>query len=242
MNVFTKTMLLVGICAIVLPVLVHAGGSPESIGSALDNFSGETGIEEQSLTAAAGNGIRVVYQVTGLIFFILALYAGIRWMTAQGKEDTVEKARNTLVAATIGLVIVVGAYGITEFITSRATGQFASSGSPIQGGAVGPDGEIIQPVQGCCIFKTSNRNNLAWYWGVHTSSECELKSAQWNIEPAKDGHPDNYRFWKGLTNQTAAQLEAQCSEEYECHRKVYPPNLNTTRKQEVLACIAGIDL
>jgi hypothetical protein len=50
------------------------------------------------------------------VFFGLALYAGLRWMTARGDESHVEKAKDTLRAAVIGLIIILAAYALTRFI------------------------------------------------------------------------------------------------------------------------------
>ena len=54
------------------------------------------------------------------IFFLgLMLYAGIRWMTARGTEELVEKSQHTIQAAIIGLAIVLSAYAIVNFVFGR---------------------------------------------------------------------------------------------------------------------------
>ena len=40
-------------------------------------------------------------------------------MTARGEEEKVEKAKDTITRAIIGLIIVVGAYAIWSFIFSN---------------------------------------------------------------------------------------------------------------------------
>ena len=62
------------------------------------------------------------------IFVILMIYAGILWMTAGGNEKQVEKAKNIISRAAIGLVIVVSAYAVTYFIFTNLPG----------GGGAGP--------------------------------------------------------------------------------------------------------
>jgi|GEM_PF-918549 len=52
----------------------------------------------------------------GIIFFLLVLYSGFRWMTAMGKQEDIQKAKDTLEAAAIGLVLVLAAYAITRFV------------------------------------------------------------------------------------------------------------------------------
>jgi len=52
----------------------------------------------------------------GVIFLILAIYGGFKWMTAAGNEESVEKAKKTITNAILGLVIVLAAYAIVKFI------------------------------------------------------------------------------------------------------------------------------
>lgn len=68
----------------------------------------------------------------GIIFLVLIIYAGFNWMTAQGDEEKVTVAKNTLTRAVIGLVIIVAAYAITYFVFSNlpAGGGGGPTGSP----------------------------------------------------------------------------------------------------------------
>ena len=47
------------------------------------------------------------------------IYAGILWMTSQGNEQQVAKAKDMLINGIIGLIIVFAAYTITSFIGSE---------------------------------------------------------------------------------------------------------------------------
>jgi hypothetical protein len=58
----------------------------------------------------------------GIIFIILIIYSGFNWMTAQGDEEKVTLAKNTLTRAIIGLVRIVAAYSITYFVFSNLPG------------------------------------------------------------------------------------------------------------------------
>jgi hypothetical protein len=44
------------------------------------------------------------------------IYAGILWMTAQGNDQKVEKAKQMITEAIVGLIIVVAAYAIAYFV------------------------------------------------------------------------------------------------------------------------------
>lgn len=60
--------------------------------------------------------LTILFSILGLVFLILTIYAGIKWMTAQGNTSQVEAAKDTLTRAIIGLVICLVAYGITFFV------------------------------------------------------------------------------------------------------------------------------
>ena len=65
--------------------------------------------------------IFTVLSLLGVIFLVLMVYGGSIWMTAGGKEDRVNKAKDLIAAAVIGLVIVVSAYAISIFVVSKIT-------------------------------------------------------------------------------------------------------------------------
>ncbi len=65
---------------------------------------------------------RVIYLMLsflGVIFLALTIYAGYIWMIARGNEQEIKKAKDTITAALIGLIIVVAAYAISWLIISR---------------------------------------------------------------------------------------------------------------------------
>ena len=50
----------------------------------------------------------------GGLFMLLVIYSGWLWMSARGNEQQVEKAKQILLNATIGLIVVVSARAILE--------------------------------------------------------------------------------------------------------------------------------
>lgn len=68
-----------------------------------------------------GKIIGAVLSFVGVIFMVLIVYGGLTWMTASGNEKQVEKAKNLIVQAVIGLVVVLAAYAITKFIGDSLT-------------------------------------------------------------------------------------------------------------------------
>ena len=45
----------------------------------------------------------------------MILIGGFQWMTAGGNEERVEKAKKLLIAAIIGLLIILAAWGISSY-------------------------------------------------------------------------------------------------------------------------------
>lgn len=68
------------------------------------------------LPTIIGTVIKAALGLVGIIFLVLMVYAGIIWMIARGDEGKVEKAKDTIINSIIGLIIVVGAYAITNFV------------------------------------------------------------------------------------------------------------------------------
>jgi len=67
----------------------------------------------------AGQIVGFILSFIGILFLILTVYAGIMWMTANGNEEQVRKARTLIINAIIGIVIVFAAYAITSLIGSE---------------------------------------------------------------------------------------------------------------------------
>ena len=69
-----------------------------------------------SIPAIIGNALGAILAFVGVLFFGLMLYGGIMWMTSRGNQETEKKALNTILAAVIGIIIVLGSYAITTFV------------------------------------------------------------------------------------------------------------------------------
>lgn len=71
------------------------------------------------LQTKAGQIVGAALSFVGVIFLILMIYAGILWMTAQGNDQQIVRAKNMLINSIIGLIIIFAAYAITVFIGSE---------------------------------------------------------------------------------------------------------------------------
>lgn len=80
-----------------------------------------TNYNDNFLSTRAGVIIGVILSFVGVIFLVLMIYAGLVWMTAQGNQERVNKAKDLMINAVIGLIIVMAAYAITSFVGQRLT-------------------------------------------------------------------------------------------------------------------------
>jgi len=85
------------------------------------NSVAETGGYVTDATSAGlpiiiGMIIQAVLGLLGAIFIILMVYAGYTWMIAAGNEPKIEKAKDMIQAAIIGLIIVLASWAIWVFI------------------------------------------------------------------------------------------------------------------------------
>lgn len=78
-----------------------------------------------------GTVVGAALSMVGIIFFILVVYGGILWMTARGNEEQTKKALQTIIAASIGIVIVLSSYAITSFVLDSVNSSIeAPDGTP----------------------------------------------------------------------------------------------------------------
>ena len=81
----------------------------------------------KSIPGAIGKIIGLALSFVGLAFFVLMIYGGFIWMFARGNDQDVQKAKELIQAAIIGLIIVLSAYAITMFIGNALTGGESSN-------------------------------------------------------------------------------------------------------------------
>jgi len=65
--------------------------------------------------------IQPVIGLTGLVFLVLTVYAGMMWMTSAGDSKRIEKAKGILVASVVGAVIIASAYVIVNTVITSLT-------------------------------------------------------------------------------------------------------------------------
>lgn len=65
-----------------------------------------------------GSVITILFIIAVIVALAFLIWGGIKWIISGGDKSAVESARNTIVAAVVGLIIVFLAYFILNIITN----------------------------------------------------------------------------------------------------------------------------
>lgn len=63
--------------------------------------------------------LRVVFGVSGAIALLIITIAGFKYVTSQGNPQETAKAKDTILYAVIGLIVVILAFSIVTFVIGR---------------------------------------------------------------------------------------------------------------------------
>ncbi len=155
MTTFVKTTLkkirnasaAIAVAFLALPVAVYAAGPDLGL-----SYATATGLTTTDIRTVIARIISYFLGLLGLIALLLILYAGFTWMTAGGNEEKVSQAKRILTQAVIGLVIIMSAFAITQFVIGAITegtlgGNTSNSGCTTPGGCC-PAGQICSGLSG----------------------------------------------------------------------------------------------
>ncbi|PIR03717.1 MAG: hypothetical protein COV59_04570 [Candidatus Magasanikbacteria bacterium CG11_big_fil_rev_8_21_14_0_20_39_34] len=161
-------------------------------GTALSTAVTKSGFDQfsqlSSLPEYLGGGVKAALGLVGIIFFVLMFYGGMRWFISRGEEDGITKGKETIVAAFIGLLIILSAYAVTDLVQTRlikADKSSAGTDASAPGAAAG-DGPI-----GCCIDAITDPGpgfNFVFVEYTTTKSNCSIRQAQDDVAGAEGSH------------------------------------------------------
>ena len=78
--------------------------------------SGQVNIPKTDPTVVWGNILNTTYFFAGVVAVFVIIYAGMRYILARGKEENIIKAKNTIIYAISGLIVILLAFVITNVI------------------------------------------------------------------------------------------------------------------------------
>jgi hypothetical protein len=115
----------------VLPVRVDAQTISVQAPDLGLEYPATAGLTNADPRILAANIIRAAMGLLGVVALVIILIAGLEWMTAGGNDEKVSAAKQWLKAGVIGLIIIVSAYSITNFVVTRLTNATTAGDSGI---------------------------------------------------------------------------------------------------------------
>lgn len=101
----------------VLPTAVFAQnytGELDSAGIAVYGTTDSGGADFYTILSLV---LEIILSILGLILLLYILYGGYTWMTAAGNTEQAKKAQATIQNAVIGMIVLICAYAITQYVT-----------------------------------------------------------------------------------------------------------------------------
>ncbi len=133
-RIFKKTMIALFACVVFF--VANAALAQPNLGI---NSLAEGGVQlaQTDIRVIVARIVQVFLGLLGTIAVVLILYGGWLWMTAAGDSTKIATAKKTLINAAIGLLIILSAFSITQFIVSRliqaTSGDFGPDGTGAYG-------------------------------------------------------------------------------------------------------------
>lgn len=128
----SKKIFLVSLTVFLFALILVFGVNAQATGDALKGlndtvtkvtaFQGQT-VDQTFIQTRSGIIIGTVLSFVGVLFLIMMIYAGIMWMTAQGNDQQVTKAKDMLINSVIGIIIIFAAYAITAYVGDFVSNQ-----------------------------------------------------------------------------------------------------------------------
>ncbi|MDO8425524.1 MAG: IPT/TIG domain-containing protein, partial [bacterium] len=101
------------------------------VDTGLDTVESEIVLSSADPRIIVARIIRTFLGLLGVVGLGVVLYGGVLWMTANGKEETVTKAKKVLMNGAIGLFLVLASFSIAQFVLTKlvdATGAGGGGG------------------------------------------------------------------------------------------------------------------
>ncbi len=81
------------------------------------------GTQGGTLIGAIQTIVNILLTIVGIIAAVMLIIGGIRYVTSQGESEQTEKAKNTILYALIGLIVIGLSAVIVNFVLSAVAGR-----------------------------------------------------------------------------------------------------------------------
>ena len=80
---------------------------------------GDLNIPQGSPDNALGTALKIVFAIAGAISILIITIAGLQMVLSQGSPETVNKSRNAVIYAAVGLAVCVMGFTIVTFVLNK---------------------------------------------------------------------------------------------------------------------------
>ena len=125
------------------------------------SYAEDVGLSTTDIRISVIRVIRTILGVLGILALILMITAGVIWMTSGGNSARIELAKKIILNALIGLLIIVMAFAIVQYIFKVLEGD----------GSGGPSGPICQAGQ-CYGCMKCNAQGTGYWCDENCGIDC----------------------------------------------------------------------
>ena len=99
-----------------------AQGSTLSVGSGNTCAGGSTSAGTTKVNQLITDAVNIFSAIVGVVSVIMIIFGGFKYITSGGDSNNVSSAKNTIIYAVIGLVVVAMAQFIVQFVLNKIAG------------------------------------------------------------------------------------------------------------------------
>ena len=110
-------ILAIGLMTLDSPFACLASSVKDQAKSAWNDSGGSTAGTKDLAKDVATPIINNLFFFAGVLAVGMLVYSGLRYITAHGDKTQIESAKNTMIYAIVGLVVVMLSYAVVNFIT-----------------------------------------------------------------------------------------------------------------------------
>jgi cytochrome bd-type quinol oxidase subunit 2 len=109
--------------ALVLADCTNPATTAQAIQCGADNTAGVPGSADPStkIDSTIANIVNIISLVVGVAAVIMIIVGGFRFITSGGNQESVKSAKNTILYAAIGLIVVALAQIVVRFVINQST-------------------------------------------------------------------------------------------------------------------------
>ena len=84
--------------------------------------SSSTQSNTNPISVQIGNIVKIIVEVAGIVAVVIIIISGIKYAVSAGDANKVNSAKNTLLYAIVGLIVIVATYTIVGYVVNHLKG------------------------------------------------------------------------------------------------------------------------